>query len=219
MDPAKHDHIAARAQELWETRGRPEGHDVDLWLEAETVEKRLARGASARPAKVPVATNLDRVFPFVDQFQVRAAQSGRDIRVESTVSGPHVPEHFVVAVDSEHLSIYQVRPATPMARARFDLVEFFHLPVEPVASQAGSAEELLPLQAKQDQQLAAEYAGHLERFLRRHEGATWDYAAGPALHRAVLDRLPDAVQKRLNRALPQELAGRTPAELEAHFTP
>jgi len=31
-----HDEIAVRAYELWEKRGRPEGHDVAIWLEAES---------------------------------------------------------------------------------------------------------------------------------------------------------------------------------------
>lgn len=30
-----HERIAARAQELWSQSGRPEGHDLDFWLEAE----------------------------------------------------------------------------------------------------------------------------------------------------------------------------------------
>ena len=35
MTPVAHDHIANRAYQLYEERGRQPGHDVDDWLEAE----------------------------------------------------------------------------------------------------------------------------------------------------------------------------------------
>lgn len=35
-DPAAlHELIAARAQEIWSQAGRPEGQDLEIWLEAE----------------------------------------------------------------------------------------------------------------------------------------------------------------------------------------
>lgn len=31
-----HERIAARAREIWESRGRPAGEDLDIWIVAET---------------------------------------------------------------------------------------------------------------------------------------------------------------------------------------
>lgn len=44
---AYHDAISERARELWRTRGRPEGADVEIWLEA---ERDLAKRGLIPPA-------------------------------------------------------------------------------------------------------------------------------------------------------------------------
>jgi hypothetical protein len=43
-----HDEIQRRALELWEQRGRPEGHDAEFWTQAER-ELALGENLSARP--------------------------------------------------------------------------------------------------------------------------------------------------------------------------
>ncbi len=35
MNPLNPESIAQRAQAIWESQGRPEGHDVENWLQAE----------------------------------------------------------------------------------------------------------------------------------------------------------------------------------------
>jgi hypothetical protein len=146
------------------------------------------------------------------------------------------PEHYVVVLDRAHLNIYQVKDGDHATRVRFEPVEAMHLPAgrrhytDRDSDQAGrfgarigpagaSIDERLPMQNEHERGLAADLAERLGRFLMEHDHATWDYAAGPALHRAVLDRLPPAARARLERALAKELVHQSPAELEAHFTP
>lgn len=41
-DPAlRHDDVARRARELWESYGKPAGRDEEIWLEAERETRRL----------------------------------------------------------------------------------------------------------------------------------------------------------------------------------
>ena len=44
-----HDEIQQRALELWEQRGRPEGHDAEFWTQAER-ELALGENLSAKTA-------------------------------------------------------------------------------------------------------------------------------------------------------------------------
>ena len=42
-----HDEVTARAREIWENRGRPQGQDLSIWLEA---ERKLLSGAIGKGA-------------------------------------------------------------------------------------------------------------------------------------------------------------------------
>ena len=179
-------------------------------------------------------TNLDRALSPADRQQVRV------IRKEgSEPESPPTPppaERFIAVLDRAHLRVYRVTDGDQTRRAHFELAESFDLPAglqhytDADSDQAGrfgarggpagaSIDERLPMKNEQKHRLAKELAKHLQQFLQSHPHATWDYAAGPALHGAVLDRLSKDVRSRLDRALPKELVSHTPAELEAHFTP
>ena len=211
----------------------PAGRELEFWLQVEA-ELKAAAPAPALPASGPAPTNLDRALPPAERRRARAARHG----TAGKRSGPPAPpaEHFVAVLDRAHLNIYQVSNSGRAARARFDPVEAFHLAAgrqhytdrdtdqagrfgARVGPAGGSIDERLPMRNEHERRLVADLAGRLGRFLQEHGGATWDYAAGPALHHAVLDRLPAAVLARLDRALPKELVHRSPAELEAYFTP
>jgi len=234
MADYEHDQIAARAYQLWEERGRPEGRDLECWLEAEEEAHREAT-TPVWPAGAPLPTNLERALSPADRQQVRAIRKGGSAEPESPPANPPA-ERFIAVLDRAHLRIYQVNNGDRSRRARFDLAESFDLPAglqhytDSDSDQAGrfaarggprggSIDERLPMKNEHKSRLARELADHLQRFLEGHENATWDYAAGPALHGTVLDRLSPAVRSRLDRALPKELVSHTPAELEAHFTP
>jgi hypothetical protein len=236
MADREHDQTATRAYQLWEERGRPEGRDLEFWLEAEAETHRRGE-ESAWPKGAPLPTNLDRALSPSDRRQVRAIrhEGSEGAAPEAPPSNPPA-ERFIAVLDRAHLRIYQVSNGDRARRARFDLAESFDLPAglqhytDDDSDQAGrfgarggprgaSIDERLPMKNEQKNRLAKELAEHLQQFLESHENATWDYAAGPALHGAVLDRLSPDVRSRLDRALPKELVSHTPAELEAHFTP
>jgi hypothetical protein len=236
MTDTEHDQIAARAYQLWEERGRPEGRDFEFWLKAEAEVHRETE-SSALPTGGPLPTNLDRALSPSDRRQVRAIrhEGSEGVAPEAPPSNPPA-ERFIAVLDRAHLRVYQVSNGDRARRARFDLADSFDLPAglqhytDGDSDQAGrfgarggpnggSIDERLPMKNEQKNRLAKELAEHLQQFLQSHENATWDYAAGPALHGAVLDRLSPDVRSRLDRALPKELVSHTPAELEAHFTP
>ncbi|HEX2860715.1 MAG TPA: host attachment protein [Lacunisphaera sp.] len=238
MDNATdHDRIAARAYRLWEERGRPEGRALEFWLEAQQPEHAqvVQSPSTLGPAGAPLPTNLDRALRPADRQQVRATRKEEN---NQSASPPVAPpgERFIVVLDRAHLRIYQVKGADHTVRTRFEPVDSFDLPAglqhytDRDTDQAGrfasrggpgggSIDERLPMKQEQDRRLAKELAMRLQQFLERHEHATWDYAAGPALHGLVLDELPSAVRSRLDREITKELVSHTPAELEAHFTP
>jgi hypothetical protein len=233
-DPA-HDQIAARAHQLWEERGRPTGRDLEFWLEAEA-EARRGMETPEWQESGPFPTNLDRALSPADRQRVRAIRHEGDEGAEPEAPRGKPPaERFVAVLDRAHLRIYQVSDGDGTRRARFDLANSFDLPTglqhytDEDSDQAGrfgkrpgpgggSIDERLPMKNEQKTRLAKKLAEHLQHFLKAHENATWDYAAGPALHGAVLDRLSPDVRSRLDRALTKELVGQAPAELQAHFT-
>ncbi|MBI2511449.1 MAG: host attachment protein [Opitutae bacterium] len=80
-----------------------------------------------------------------------------------------------------------------------------------------SIDERLPMQEEYERRNIAEIARELSRFLARHPGLAWDYAAGPGLHHAVLERLPAEQRARLDRAEIKDLTKIAPQELARHF--
>jgi hypothetical protein len=234
MNNPEHDEIAGRAYRLWEEQGRPEGRDLELWLEAEAEARRDA-DAPIWPAGAPLPTNLDRALSPSDRQQVRAIRREGNAEPESPPATLPA-ERFIAVLDRAHLRIYRVTDGDQSRRTHFELAESFDLPAglqhytDADTDQAGrfgarggpagaSIDERLPMKNEQKHRLAKELAKHLQQFLETRPQATWDYAAGPALHGAVLDRLSGDVRSRLDRALAKELVSHTPAELEAHFTP
>jgi hypothetical protein len=238
MTDPEHDQIAARAYQLWEERGRPAGRDLEFWLEAEAEAHRGTETPEWQESG-PLPTNLDRALSPSDRRRVRAIRhEGDDGAAPEALGGKPPAERFVAVLDRAHLRIYQASDGDGTRRARFDLADSFDLPAglqhysDDDSDQAGrfgqrqrpgpgggSIDERLPMKNEQKARLAKKLAEHLQHFLNAHENATWDYAAGPALHGAVLDRLSPDVRSRLDRALPKELVGQTPAELRAHFMP
>lgn len=80
-----------------------------------------------------------------------------------------------------------------------------------------SIDERLHTQEEHLRRNAAEVARELSLFLARHPALPWDYAAGPGLHHAVLDRLPADQRARLDRAEIKDLTKIPPQELARHF--
>lgn len=56
-----HDEVARAAAEIWNSRGRPEGADVEIWLEAERQVKSRHPGSTPGPAETEAAPLAERV--------------------------------------------------------------------------------------------------------------------------------------------------------------
>jgi hypothetical protein len=51
------DQVRRRAHELWENEGRPEGHEMDFWLQAEREIGEAGKEAAQRPGDAAPAPN------------------------------------------------------------------------------------------------------------------------------------------------------------------
>lgn len=217
------DDIARHAYGLWEQNGRPAGRDLEFWVAAETAA-----------SDGPPVTNLDRGLSPAERSRARAQRHGGSRRPAGVAEAPH----YTVVIDRAHLRIYQVREPANAGPAQFELAEAFDLPAgrqqytdrdtdmagrfpggsgRALASGGGTVDERLPMQSEHERRLAADLAGAIARFLSDHADATWDYAAGPGIHRAVLDQLPASVRDRLGVALVKEIVHQSPAELRAQL--
>ena len=80
-----------------------------------------------------------------------------------------------------------------------------------------SIDERLPMKNEADRRRAQQLAMEVEHFLKQHPAATWDFAAGPELHRTILEQLSPGTRQRLRRALPKDLVNQKPSDVRAHF--
>ncbi|MEO7600522.1 MAG: DUF2934 domain-containing protein [Opitutus sp.] len=55
-----HDEICQRAQQLWETLGRPDGRDEEIWLQA---ERELQPAPATTTSSLPVLEELPPISP------------------------------------------------------------------------------------------------------------------------------------------------------------
>lgn len=225
MNYPEYETVARQAYRLWEERGRPEGRDLECWFDAEAELHRQV-WALAVPDGGPAVNNLDRALSPEERRRARAERTLPGAVATAAAGG--ADSHFIVVLGRGHLRIYRVGESG--RSIQFELATSFELEAnrQRDTDQAGrftarggpmggSSAERLPMQAEHERRLATELAGHVTRFLGEHAGASWDYAAGPALHHAVLERLPPPVRARLNRALAKELVHQSPAELRLHF--
>jgi hypothetical protein len=219
--------IAPRAYRLWEAAGRPDGRDLEFWLQAE---------AEAHAGSPPV-TNLDRGLLPAERSRVRAGRHGAS-RQSNGGDGSRPPEHYMAVIDRAHLRIYRVREPETGGSTQFELAQAFDLIAghqqytdrdsdmagrfpggggRQLAHGGGSIDERLPMQNEHQRRLVADLAGYLTQFFEARPGATWDFAAGPSLHHVVLERLPAKVRSRIEVTLVKELSHQTPAQLRAHL--
>ena len=89
----------------------------------------------------------------------------------------------------------------------------------PAAPRSGgmNIDERLPMQEEAERRNAANLARSLEQFLKQHPNSRWDYAAGPTVHYAVLERLSPGVRAGLDRTLQKDLTKTPVIEIASHF--
>jgi hypothetical protein len=80
-----------------------------------------------------------------------------------------------------------------------------------------SIDERLPMQEEQRRREVEWLAGCIEAFLKKHPGERWAFAAGEALHNAVLERLGPASRANLVETVQKNLVHLPAQELAAHF--
>jgi hypothetical protein len=231
--PTTNEAIARRAYEIWEKTGRNNDRALDHWTQAERELNADDGEAPLRFDAAPPVSNLDRALDPTERHKQRAARHGENAGIAA--ERPE-PERFVVLADRAHLRIFLLRtPAgvTPHyeAAAAVDFPAGRESYTDQDTDQAGrkggplrgapgaSIDERLPMRNEHERRLVAEVVSAITRFLAGHPRAQWDFAAGPGLHEAVLDQLPDEVRRRLERSLQKELTRSTPEDLRAHFPP
>ncbi|HTO02601.1 MAG TPA: host attachment protein [Opitutus sp.] len=153
-------------------------------------------------------------------------------------------DHFIIMADRGHVRVYrkdqplgQTTPTLvrvqaldfPSARRSYtdrdtDMAGRFQssnnpsrAPGLPMARTGMSIDERLPMQEEEQRRQAKDLVETIETFLQQHSGGTWDFAAGPEVHNAVLEALSPAARSRLRRALSKNLVNQPVEELLKQF--
>lgn len=153
-------------------------------------------------------------------------------------------EHFIITADRGHVRVYrkdqppgQMRPSLaevqaldfPSGRRSYtdrdtDMAGRFQssnnpgrAPGAPMARTGMSIDERLPMQEEEERRQSKDLVETIEGFLRQRSDATWDFAAGPEVHNAVLEALSPDTRSRLRQALPKNLVNQPVQELLKQF--
>lgn len=87
----------------------------------------------------------------------------------------------------------------------------------PGARAGMSIDERLPMQREHERRNLDDVAREIDVFLKLRPNASWDFAAGPGAHNALLERLSPPVGDRLQRSLPKDLVNQPVGELVERF--
>jgi hypothetical protein len=87
----------------------------------------------------------------------------------------------------------------------------------PMGRQGMSIDERLPMQREEERRLTRQIASEIDRFFQSRPEASWDFAAGPEINRAIVELLSPAVRKRMRRSIAKDLVNQRSDELRAHF--
>jgi hypothetical protein len=201
-------------------------------------------GVGSAPKREPsFASNIDRTPPVFSSPATRRPARQPETPRRSVAAPADVKprastdesERFIVALDSAHLRIYRADRPAPQRSVHFELVVALDVPMGKESyssrdtdqagrfpgskgSRAGSSiDERLPMQEERDRRVAVELATHVGKFLQQHPRATWDFAAGPALHNAVLTKIPATMRDRLGQSIEKDLVNQPLETLRQHF--
>lgn len=153
-------------------------------------------------------------------------------------------EHYVVTANQGHLRIFQRRQTPTQMTPAFDEVRAFDFPLgvagatardtdmagrfqgarqqgnapgAPIARTGTSIDERLPMQREEHRRRIRDVAQALDSFFATRPGATWDFAAGPELHNAVLETVTPKTRAQLRRSVTKDLVHQPQTEFAAHF--
>jgi hypothetical protein len=91
-------------------------------------------------------------------------------------------------------------------------------PGSPAVRQGMSIDERLPMQREATKRNVEIVTRAIEAFLVANPDASWDFAAGPGAHNAILERLSAPVRARLRRSLAKDLVNQPVEDLRERFT-
>ena len=153
-------------------------------------------------------------------------------------------DHYIIVADNGHLRIFHERRSPGQTTPSLEEVQALDFPAglrsytdqdddmagrfqgskhqtrapgSPMARTGMSIDERLPMKREVDRRRANDVAEAIETFLRVRPEATWDFAAGPALHNAVVAALSPQIKQRLQQVVAKDLVHQSPAELRSQF--
>ncbi len=153
-------------------------------------------------------------------------------------------EHFTITADQGHLKIFTQRQEPGQMTPTWVEVQAADFPQglkhytdresdvagrfqgskhqgratgSPTARTGMSIDERLPMQREEERRRIKDVAESIEAFLAVRPNATWDFAAGPSSHNAVLEALTPGVRGRLKRSIAKDIVSQPIAELREHF--
>lgn len=153
-------------------------------------------------------------------------------------------DHYIITADRGHLRIFGQRLAPGQLTPALDEVQAMDFPHgkasytvdstdvagrfqgsrsqgrgpgAPTARTGMSIDERLPMQSEEDRREITDLVAQIERFLQHRPGATWDFAAGPTVHNALLKQLSPATKSRLRRSVSKDLVNQPTTELVDQF--
>lgn len=153
-------------------------------------------------------------------------------------------EHYVMTANQGHLRIFSRRQPPGQMTPAFDEIRAFDFPIgvknytdretdmagrfnsskhqmsapgAPTARTGMSIDERLPMQREEQRRRIRDVAEMIDGFLSGKPAATWDFAAGPELHNAVLESVTPQTRRQLRQSVSKDLVHQPQTELAAHF--
>jgi hypothetical protein len=225
--------ISRRAYEIWENQGRPFNQDggAQDWRQAEEeLESQAARDSLLGG---PEVSNLDRALPPNERHQARMARHGE----LNASEGPPPDVTLFAVADAGHFRAYVEDDSIPGATPALRAVDAIDLPAgketyfsrdtdtagqfgaktRSGGASRGSLDERLGEKGERDRRIAEQLAERLQECLRLNAVTSWYFAAAPALHNAVLERISPEVRQTLVESIPKDLVHQPLPALRAHF--
>lgn len=155
-------------------------------------------------------------------------------------------DHFVILADHGHLRIFQLKQSPEQMGSSLQEIQALDFPHgvrsyvqgdtdmagrfqsskqqgrgpgAPTARMGMSIDERLPMQEEEERRRIHDVASRIDAFLKNNPDASWDFAAGPTVHNAVLEDLPPPARARLKRSVTKDLIHQPVPELLSHFSP
>ncbi len=188
--------------------------------------------AEGIPSNVKI-TDLDRALPADQRRSARDERRRKKGVSSNSFETRPERERVLVVVNRGHVRIYSTDSEAPELAAGFDLPGGERDYTDNDTDQAGrfpgagsrgmspggSIDERLPMQEERLRRLAKEAAQYIATFLDEHPRARWKFAAGPALHRPILNQIAPGRHARLEQAISKDLMNLPLPELLRHFEP